>query len=394
MDHLWEKTSQESESLQRFLERNFGILSAMIRSFLMICFLMGTAAQAEDFIVSVGGDVNFTTHQALPNEEGFLKYGQKVSFEKMTAGIVGLLRGADVNFANIETVVTDRSDLEPQSKAYNFQTHPNALLHLTGLGFNLFSLANNHAHDFGVEGIEETLKHMRAAQENETLAYSGLGDNLEQATQPAILTIKGVRIALIAIGNTPASFSPTATKAGALSYGNEAVLRKALKKLREAQADLRFVSVHNGTERQIELDRGQRDFFHRLLREGRADVVIGHHPHVVRPVEYVNGKVIFYSLGNYMMAGAGNMDAFGPSRDYGLFAKMYFKKDDQGFWRIRALSAVPLTQMHRQPQQMKSAPAQERIQILNQLSADQLGATGVEFEIEPQTGTGVWLAPH
>src|SRR5690606_7013281 len=104
--------------------------------------------------------------------------------------------------------------------------------------------------------------------------------------------------------------------------------------------------------------------------------------HVTRPVEYVNGRVIFYSLGNYMMIGAADLTKFGPAADYGLFAKLYFKENAQRKLELRAVQAVPLRAMNWIPKQMEKDQARERVQILNNLGFQELQNQYMHFDIQ------------
>ena len=91
-----------------------------------------------------------------------LKGGSRLSFEEATPAIAPVING-DINFANLETVVTDRNDLTASLKLFGFRTHPKGVQHLLDRGFNIFSTANNHSMDYGLEGARETLKHRWAS---------------------------------------------------------------------------------------------------------------------------------------------------------------------------------------------------------------------------------------
>lgn len=346
-------------------------------------------AQQADLVMTVGGDINFTKHLWAPNAQGVGAGAQTMTLQKYTAGLISLLQGADVNFGNIETVLTDVS-LSPVEKTFNFQTHPNALKHLLDLGFNLFSAANNHAHDYGLKGIEQTLSFFRQYERSHNMAFSGVGANLDDATTPSFFTVRGVRIGFLAFGNN--DFYPTQRSAGVLSYNNETHLQMGLKKLREADVDLRFVSIHTGTERMVDLNEGQRAKFNRILRDGNVNIIIGHHPHVVRPIEVIDGRVIFYSLGNYLMTGSANITRSGIPVDYGLMGKIFFRRNSKtGQFDIKAVQAIPLTNTHAQVQQMTPAEASKRVEFLNQLSRKNLGPQSMQFEILNPSGTGQWF---
>lgn len=361
-------------------------------STIFLFFILSTAqARQADLILTAGGDVNFSKHLWKPNSQGVGSGRVTMTFEEMTRGLVPLIQGADVNFANIETVVTDRMDLRAVTKSFNFQAHPQSVEHLRSIGFNLFSLANNHSYDYGLEGVEETIRHTeRIEQRDRQSAFAGLGKNIEDALEPRVLRVKNYKIGMIALGNTSAH--PTSQRAGVLSYNQQAHYKEALRRLKALDVDLRIVSIHTGTEARVDLDHGQRVKFLDILAAGNIDVILGHHPHVVRPAEIVQGKLIFYSLGNYFMVGSANITQRGLAVDYGLLTKIYFYKNARnGRLEASAVQALPLTNTHGPVRLMNPAQSRARVQYLNQLSQKNIQqGEPLLFNVEETTGTGIW----
>src|SRR4030042_675656 len=137
------------------------------------------------------GDTSFNPTDAKVDAKGLRKGKQVVSFTETLAGISRDVDG-DLAFINLETVVTDRNDLAPEGKgkgAFHFRSHPAALKGLMDAGFNMFSLANNHAFDYGAPGIEETLYHFAVANAERAIAFAGVGSNFEEALHPARLRL-------------------------------------------------------------------------------------------------------------------------------------------------------------------------------------------------------------
>ena len=145
-------------------------------------------AQREDQTVTIvlTGDVGINSSNQPVDPRGGYKGGFH-AWAETTSQIAGDING-DLNFFNLETVVTDRNDLQAdtkeQSGPFNFRMHPEGLRHLVGKGFNLVSLANNHSMDYGVAGLKETLRHVGALRGNGILAAAGLGMNREEASRP------------------------------------------------------------------------------------------------------------------------------------------------------------------------------------------------------------------
>ena len=354
----------------------------------MLCGMLLSSLSAPvawaDLTLTFGGDVNFNKNRQAPRGDHVSYFGRRVTYQEMTRHLAPLIDG-DVNFANIETVVTDDEHLPAQQKAFVFRSHPNSIEHLINLGFNLFSLANNHSYNHGSPGLEHTLLAMEQLQRRATrpIAFAGIERRRADFEQARIFEVRGYRIAFAAVGIIDPRFRSTGNGVGVLGYHQESDYALTLKSLRDATADLKILSVHYGTEMRVQLDQGQRAKFLRAITEGDADIVLGHHPHVVRPVEIRDGRAIFYSLGNYLMAGAADLTSRPESIDYGLFGRAHFARDASrgGRLRLQALEAVPLTGMHLQARPMPRAAAQRRIEVLNQLSQQELGAHAAQFRV-------------
>mgnify|MGYP001187790905 CR=1 FL=1 len=152
------------------------------------------------------GDTGFSRNQSPVNAKGVQKDGRLQPFAEATSGIAELIDG-DLNFTNIETVVTDRNDLGRASKgestSFFFRSHPNGIRHLVRLGFNVAGLANNHAMDFGEAGLRETLTHVAKLKADGLLASSGLGLDSEEATRPQALLGSGRGFGMGTCGSDP-----------------------------------------------------------------------------------------------------------------------------------------------------------------------------------------------
>ena len=361
-----------------------------VKAMILMLFLSATAHA--DLTLTFGGDVNFNKTLQSPAGDGVRVRGRSYRFEELTAGLRPLIDG-DVNFANIETVVTSQMALPPQDKAFVFRSHPNSILHLVDLGFNLFGLANNHSYNHGFAGLEETLSTLEGLgrMAPRAIAFAGIERTREDFGRARILRVGAHTIAFAAIGIMDSRFRVgSAPRAGVLNVKNQADYDLALKSLREAVADLKILSIHTGIEMKTSLEAGQRSMFERALTEGDVDLVLGHHPHVVRPVQSIQGKAIFYSLGNYLMVGSANITGRGVDTDYGLFGRAHFAWD-AGARRLKlqSVEAIPLTDTHLQPKSLDAQAAAARIQFLNSLSTRELGSTAMPFRITAK-GSGVF----
>lgn len=354
-------------------------------SFASFCFFSNFTARAAlaDLSITFGGDVNFNKNKQAPMADGADVFGRKVRFEDTTVGIRNLLDG-DLNFANIETVVTEDKSVAAESKIFVFRSHPNALRHLLEIGFNIFSLANNHSANHGFIGLRETLDAMNElVKEGRRFAFAGIERTREDFAKARIFEVNGHTIAVAAVAITDPTFRAGKDRPGVLNYRDDSDYDLALRSLREANADLKILSLHAGIEMKTTTEADQRVRFERALKEGDVDLVLGTHPHVVRPVAAIDGRAIFYSLGNYLMLGAADIGAKGLGLDYGLFGKAHFAWDSLAKkLKLQAIEVIPLTQMHLNPKPMAAKAAAERITYLNKLSVNDLGsAKAVQFKI-------------
>jgi poly-gamma-glutamate capsule biosynthesis protein CapA/YwtB (metallophosphatase superfamily) len=343
------------------------------------------------------GDTGFNPTDAPVDAKGIHKGRQVTSFPDTLAAISRDVDG-DLAFANIETVVTDRNDLVPESKGkdapFHFRSHPMALKAMMDAGFNLFALANNHSMDYGGQGVEETLYHFAIANIERPIAFAGIGSNSEEATKPACLDLDGMHIGFAATGiitgDNP-QYRAAPNRPGQASYRDRPDFEAVVKQLTEMPADYRILSIHYGLERRVVPDERQLADWRAFAAEEKG--ILGHHPHVVQGVE-LNGKsLIFYGLGNFLHPGTAEMTRFGMCRDYGLMAKVYLARVD-GAWRVETIEAIPLTNTQLKPERFASAEAEKRVYALNHLAAgldDGKSAKGVRFT--PQAdGSGLYCA--
>ncbi len=238
------------------------------------------------------------------------------------------LRTADVVVGNLESVIVDDPEgHHSHAKESEFILHapPSAATESSDAGFTVLGLANNHALDLGPEGLEETVSHLQTAG----IAVVGAGPDAEAALQPLVRDVRGVRMALVAFNALPDSRSD-------LRDGGWTVARwdreRAIATV-EAVAndvDALVISVHWGYQYQTRVDPAQRDAAQALLDAG-ADLVVGHHPHVVQTFEIGGRGAVAFSLGNFVF------DQQHGETGRGLALRAFF--DQEG---LRAVQAIPV----------------------------------------------------
>ena len=352
--------------------------------------------------ITLVGDVGLNASKQPVLAQGAAKFGRIIPFAGTTTRIAGEING-DINFLNVETVVTTQNDLpmdlKGEGNAFNFRTHPNAMRHMVKTGFNVFGLANNHSMDFGVPGLVETLKHIPPLKAEGLLAYGGIGMNRKQASAPAVFTVKDTAFAFASIGivtNNLDRHRAGPDKPGQIAYRFDEDWKLVLQRLHDSAADYRLLSIHYGTEGNVRADARQIQEYRGDAAQGSGiDLIIGHHAHVVRGVEIAGKSVIFYGLGNFLHFGTSDITGKNICKSYGLLARVHLLKH-AGKVSVRAIEAVPVTNTHFRPEKLSPSEAAKRIYALNyldsKLDTDPGAAKGVRFTPQPNS-TGLFCLP-
>ena len=219
-------------------------------------------------------------------ERSISAHGDAYPFEHIRSAVAG----ADIAFCNLECCLAVGG--APLAKRFTFRGRPARARALKSAGFDIVSLANNHAWDYGKPAIRETVDAVRRAG----LLCAGAGADLADAHALRIITVRGKRVGFLAyLGMFPALL-PMRAREPAIAMGPPDVVSREVAAARR-QVDFLIVSIHAGVERSKRPSARQRAIAQAAVDAG-ADVVLGHHPHVMQPMETYRGKPIFYSLGN------------------------------------------------------------------------------------------------
>lgn len=199
---------------------------------------------------------------------------------------------ADVVFVNLESQLTDQGG-ETQDPNDNliFCGPPEGAQALRHAGVTVVSTGNNHAYDYAMRALEETVENLEKAD----IAYAGTSRDSVHYFPPAIVARNGIRIAFLAYTQFVNIAGPWQ---GRISLFHEKRVRREVADARK-QADFVIVSLHGGREYTAEPPVGTLRQF-RFLVDAGADLVLGHHPHVPQGIELYRSKLIFYSLGNFV----------------------------------------------------------------------------------------------
>lgn len=230
------------------------------------------------------------------------------------AEVSAALREADLAIGNLECSLSTRG--KRADKKYTFRADPKTAAALSEAGFDVMTLANNHSVDYGPEALTETLQTLGEAG----MAVVGAGEDAERARRPVIVA-RGeppVRIAVLAFSNMePVSFYAGGDRPGTNPAQPDAI-RESVSTARR-QADVVIALFHWGDEHSTSPTARQRELAY-LAADAGADLVVGHHPHVLQGFERRGRALIAYSLGNFLFPSRGAcrstmMLRYSPRRD-------------------------------------------------------------------------------
>jgi poly-gamma-glutamate synthesis protein (capsule biosynthesis protein) len=210
------------------------------------------------------------------------------------SGLDGLFLDDDLTVINLECVPSDIGS--PLDKAFVFRCPTETLPSLEANGIDVANLGNNHSGDFGPDALVDGRDNLIAAG----IGAVGAGRNADEAGQPALFEVNGWKVAVVGFGGVAPSDSwyATADSPGMRSGDDTPSMVEAVEAASDV-ADLVVVTVHWGMEldttpRQDDIERA-----HAMIAAG-ADIIFGHHPHRMQPLEMIDQAAVFWSLGNFV----------------------------------------------------------------------------------------------
>jgi poly-gamma-glutamate synthesis protein (capsule biosynthesis protein) len=208
-------------------------------------------------------------------------------------------RQADVAMVNLEGTLT-RAENPLPDKQFHFKADPESVKVLSSGGVDLVTLGNNHAMDYEAVGLEETM----ATLDRAGIHHIGAGRDIKEARRPEILEVKGQRIAYL--GYYDADLHAAGEGVAGTNPRHNQRVAEDIKAIRN-QVDWVIVNYHWGEELADYPGDWQMELAHFTIDQG-ADLVVGHHPHVLQGTEIYKGKPIVYSLGNFIFGGNSRSD--------------------------------------------------------------------------------------
>ncbi len=225
------------------------------------------------------------------------KVFREKGFESLINPLVPDFNKADIVFGNLEAPFSNQGN--PQKNKILLYQESKVINYLKYLGYDVLSLGNNHIMDYAEEGLKETIKIL----EKSGIRNIGAGSNAEEARKPAGFSIKGIKISFL--GYT----SATTDKSNPLIYAQEKgcglvpldlkIIEEDIDKVRSSGADIVIISLHWGEDRYHFPAPEQLKIAHAVIELG-ADIILGHHSHILQGIEKYQKGLIVYSLGNFL----------------------------------------------------------------------------------------------
>ena len=227
--------------------------------------------------LSVVGDCTLGTDEYFDYDTSLNAYYENYGADYFMANVKSIFSKDDLTIANFEGTLTESTERE--DKQFAFKAPASYANILTAGSVEAVNTANNHSHDYGEESFNDTLKALDTAN----ILHFGYDET-------AVTEVKGVKVGLVGIYELNDHLD------------REEQLKQNIAKVKQDGAQLIVVIFHWGNEKEEVPDENQKTLGHLAIDEG-ADLVCGHHPHVLQGIEEYKGKNIVYSLGNFCFGG-------------------------------------------------------------------------------------------
>lgn len=275
---------------------------------------------SEEVSLIAVGDISFSR-----GVERIVKRENNINYPFLK--IADYLKSADLVFGNLETSIMEGREITDREMV--FRSNPGTEQAIKEANISIVSLANNHTPNFGQKGLMDTFEYLKHAD----IKFVGAGENEQEAYSPLYIDKNGLKFAFLAYNDVdvvPVSYEAKKNLAGTAFMKKD----KMIKAVKEAKliADFVIVSMHSGNEYVAKPNNSQVYFAHAAIDAG-ADLIIGHHPHVVQTMEEYKGKFIFYSLGNFVFDEMWVKETLNE-----LAVKVYFTKAG-----VQKISFFPIT---------------------------------------------------
>lgn len=240
-----------------------------------------TVTKEVSITISAAGDCTLSSDIKQPASVNFFSvYNKQKDPGYFFKNVKAIFEKDDLTIVNFEGTLSNRG--KRVDKQWAFRGKPSYIKILQKGSVEAVAFANNHTKDYGTDSYNDTIETF----ENSGIAYSTYGKS-------CVYEVKGIKVGMISIQEVG-------------RQNCEKTLRSELKAIKKKKPDLLIVSFHWGTEGTSKITATQSKLAKIAIDEGGADLILGHHPHVLQPIEKYNDAYIVYSLGNFCFGGNTN----------------------------------------------------------------------------------------
>ena len=269
-----------------------------------------TVSSPVSLTLSVVGDCTLGTDETFDYDTSLNAYYENYGADYFLQNVKDIFSADDLTIANFEGTLTDSDERE--DKTFAFKAPASYASILTGGSVEAVNTANNHSHDYGEESFDDTL----AALDDAGIVHFGYDET-------AVMDVKGIKVGLVGIYELYDHLE------------REQQLKDNIAKVKADGAQLIVVIFHWGNETETVPDSNQTTLGRIAIDEG-ADLVCGHHPHVLQGIETYKGKNIVYSLGNFCFGGNSS-----PSDMDTMIYQQTFTIDADGVKKDNVTNIIP-----------------------------------------------------
>lgn len=260
--------------------------------------------------------------------------GSGYDYSRMLRDVAPIIAAADVAICHLETPIAPPG-VTPGVSLPIFGAPPELAAEIARAGYDRCSTASNHALDQRVAGIDATVNALEAAG----VGQAGMARTAAEAL-PTRFEVNGVDVAHIAASYGFNGFSPPAAEPWRVNGIDVPLIVDQVRAARRDGADVVIVSLHWGIEGQVQPTADQRRVAEALTAAG-VDLIIGHHAHVVQPIEQVNGTWVVFGLGNQLSGMGDSTSCCGVRALDGLTVRVRIDVADDGTVTVQRPEAIP-----------------------------------------------------
>lgn len=269
-----------------------------------------TVSSPVSLTFSVVGDCTLGTDETFDYDTSLNAYYENYGADYFLQNVKDIFSADDLTIANFEGTLTDSDERE--DKTFAFKAPASYASILTGGSVEAVNTANNHSHDYGDQSFDDTL----AALDDAGIVHFGYDET-------AVMNVKGIKVGLVGIYELYDHLE------------REQQLKDNIAKVKADGAQLIVVIFHWGNETETVPDSNQTTLGRIAIDEG-ADLVCGHHPHVLQGIETYKGRNIVYSLGNFCFGGNSS-----PSDMDTMIYQQTFTIDADGVKKDNVTNIIP-----------------------------------------------------